>query len=167
MPDPNATAIATDLLHLESRCLDGRDWQQWLELYDPEVVYWVPAWRDEYAQTNDPDTEISQIYHDSRRGLQERVTRAQSGKSVTAMPLPRTTHFVTNIAAGFEADGDILARANWLVQVYNPRTEKQHSNFGHYELRLKQNAAQRWVISWKKIQIQNDLVPALIDFYML
>ncbi|WP_372720597.1 aromatic-ring-hydroxylating dioxygenase subunit beta [Immundisolibacter sp.] len=166
MADPNATAIATALLYLECRCLDARDWQQWLEVYDPDVVYWVPAWRDEHTQTSDPDTEISQIYHDSRRGLQERVMRAQSGKSVTAMPLPRTTHFVTNIEAEFESASEISVRANWLVQVYNPRTETQHSNFGDYDLRLRQDA-RRWVIRWKKIKIQNDLVPALIDFYTL
>ncbi len=164
MSDP--TAIATDLLYLESRCLDRRDWAQWLELYDEQAVYWVPAWRDEHAQTSDPDSEISQIYHDSRRGLEERVMRVQSGKSVTAMPLPRTTHFVSNIVGRFEAHGVIAAQANWMVQVYNPRTEKQHSNFGHYELRLQQTT-QRWRIVWKKTQLQNDLIPALIDFYTL
>lgn len=166
MPDQNATAIATDLLHLECRCLDGRDWAAWLELYAPNAVYWVPAWRDEYAQTSDPDTEISQIYHDTRRGLEERVQRVQSGKSVTALPLPRTTHFVSNIAGTFEADGVIAAQANWMVLLYNPRTERQHSNFGHYDLRLEK-IDRRWIIVRKKIQLQNDLVPALIDFYTL
>lgn len=166
MPDPTATAIATELLYLECRCLDSRDWAAWLELYGPSAVYWVPAWLDEYAQTSDPDTQISQIYHDARRDLEERVQRVQSGKSVTAMPLLRTTHFVSNIAGVFESDGAIAAQANWMVLVYSPRTEKQHNNFGHYELRLEK-IDQRWVIVRKKIQLQNDVVPALIDFYML
>ncbi|WP_448509263.1 aromatic-ring-hydroxylating dioxygenase subunit beta [Immundisolibacter sp.] len=166
MPDPIAASIATELLYLECRCLDDRDWAAWLELYDPNAVYWVPAWRDEYTQTGDPDTEISQIYHDTRRGLEERVMRVQSGKSVTALPLPRTTHFVSNIEAAFESDGLIAARASWMALIYNPRTEKQHSNFGHYELRL-QKTGQRWLIARKTIRLQNDLVPALIDFYTL
>lgn len=166
MPDQNASAIATDLLYLECRCLDARDWAAWLELYDPNAVYWVPAWRDEDTQTSNPDTEISQIYHDSRRGLEERVMRVQSGKSVTARPLPRTTHFVSNIEAVFESDDLIGARANWMALIYNPRTEKQHSNFGRYELRLHKTG-QRWLIARKTIRLQNDLVPALIDFYTL
>lgn len=166
MIDPNATAIATHLLYLECQYLDSRDWAAWLDIYDPKAVYWVPAWRNESTQTSDPDTEISQIYHDSRRGLEERVMRIQSGKSVTAMPLPRTTHFVSNIVGAFEADDVITGRANWMALIYNPRTERQHSNFGHCEVRL-QKTGQRWVISRKKILLQNDLVPALIDFYTL
>jgi benzoate/toluate 1,2-dioxygenase beta subunit/2,4,5-trichlorophenoxyacetic acid oxygenase 2 len=166
MPDPTASAIATELLYLECRCLDERDWAAWLELYAPQAVYWVPAWRDEYTQTGDPDTEISQIYHDARRGLEERVMRVQSGKSVTALPLPRTTHFVSNIEAVFESDDLIDARASWMPLIYNPRTERQHSNFGRYELRL-QKTGQPWLIARKTIRLQNDLVPALIDFYTL
>ena len=166
MPDPTATAIATELLHRECRCLDDRDWAAWLELYDAHAVYWVPAWRDEDTQTSDPETEISQIYHDSRRGLEERVMRVQSGKSVTALPLPRTTHFVSNIEAVFESDDLIAARASWMALIYNPRTERQHSNFGRYELRL-QKVGQRWLIARKTIRLQNDLIPALIDFYTL
>ena len=166
MSDPTASAIATELLYLEGRCLDERDWAAWLELYDPTAVYWVPAWRDEYTQTGDPDTEISQIYHDSRRGLEERVMRVRSGKSVTALPLPRTTHFVSNIEAAFEADDLIAAQASWMALIYNPRTERQHSNFGRYELRLR-STGPRWLITRKTIRLQNDRVPALIDFYTL
>lgn len=166
MPDPLATAIATELLHRECRCLDERDWTGWLDLYAPHAVYWVPAWRDENTQTSDPDTEISQIYHDTRRGLAERVMRVQSGKSVTALPLPRTTHFVSNIEGGLLPDGAICAQASWMVQVYHPRTERQQCNFGRYELRLGQADA-GWIIQRKIIRLQNDTVPALVDFYTL
>jgi 3-phenylpropionate/cinnamic acid dioxygenase small subunit len=166
MPDPTATAIAADLLHRECRYLDTRDWAAWLDLYAPNAVYWVPAWRDEYTQTSDPDSEISQIYHDSRSGLVERVMRVQSGKSVTTQPLPRTTHFVSNIEGTWEADGAIGAHACWMVQVHDPRTERQHGNFGRYELRLGETNA-GWVIARKIVRLQNDRVPALIDFYTL
>ncbi|MGE0811505.1 MAG: aromatic-ring-hydroxylating dioxygenase subunit beta [Immundisolibacter sp.] len=162
----DATAIATDLLHRECRYLDTRAWDAWLALYAPDAVYWVPAWRDEHTQTSDPDTEISQIFHDSRRGLEERVMRVRSGKSVTAQPLPRTTHFVSNVEARFDADGAIAAEASWMVQVYQPRSERQHANFGRYELRLAESA-QGWVIVRKLIRLQNDCVPALVDFYLL
>ena len=60
---PEATAVATDLLTLEGMYLDERDWDPWLNLYAHDAVYWVPAWCDEDTETNDPTTEISQIYH--------------------------------------------------------------------------------------------------------
>jgi 3-phenylpropionate/cinnamic acid dioxygenase small subunit len=92
--------------------------------------------------------------------------RVQSGKSVTALPLPRTTHFVSNIEGDFESTGVISAQASWMVQVYHPRTERQHCNFGRYELRLIKGAA-GWTIARKTIRLQNDRVPALVDFYTL
>ena len=162
--DPSA--IATALLHRECRHLDSRDWDAWLALYAPDAVYWVPAWRDEHTQTADPDTEISQIFHDSRHGLQERVMRLRSGKSVTTQPLPRTTHFVSNVEARLDADGRITADAAFLVQVYQPRSERQYTHFGRYELRFAA-AADGWVIARKVIRLQNDCVPALVDFYLL
>ena len=163
---PDAIAIATDVLHRECRHLDAREWDAWLALYAPDAVYWVPAWRDEHTQTADPDTEISQIFHDSRRGLEERVSRVRSGKSVTALPLLRTTHFVSNIEASLEPDGAVLAQASWMVQVYDPRRERQYANFGRYELRLVPGDG-GWTIARKIVRLQNDCVPALVDFYLL
>ena len=166
MSDQSATAIATELLYRESSALDRRNWQQWLDLYSEESVYWVPAWRNENEQVSDPNREVSLIYHDSRRGLQERVMRVESGKSVTAMPLPRTTHFITNIVASESAESTITVGANFMVQLFQPQREAHYVNFGDYELTL-QGHDNRWLITAKTIHLQNDLVPSLIDFYTL
>ena len=166
MPTIDATTVATDLLYREGMYLDDRDWDQWLGLYLPDAVYWVPAWKDEGTETADPDTEISQIYHDARQGLEERLMRIRSGKSVTSRPLPRTTHFVSNVVASSPRPGIIEARASWTVQVYEPRTTKHYSNFGHYELRLAEHAS-AWFIAWKKIHLKYECAPALLDFYLL
>lgn len=166
MLDQNAIAIATHVLCREGFCLDRRDWNEWLGLYAENAVYWVPAWRNEYEETENPDTEISLIYHDSRLGLEERVMRIQSRKSVTAVPLPRTTHFVSNIA-GSTKDQDIIdARANWMVHVYDVRTAREHVHCGWCELQL-QRRGDSWLILRKKIHLQNDRVPTVIDFYTL
>lgn len=166
MSAPDATDIAAALLYREAQLLDRRDWDGWLALYAEHATYWVPGWRDEDHQTTDPDTEVSQIFHDSRRGLEERVRRVTSDKSVTAMPLARTTHFVGNVLATFADADSIDADAVWQVHVYNPRSERQHTLFGRYELRLERAAA-GWRIARKTIRLQNDLLPALIDFYTL
>lgn len=166
MPDFNPTDVATDVLFREAAALDGRAWDKWISLFTDNAIYWVPAWRDENEETADPRSEISQIYHTSRRELKERVDRVVSNKSVTTMPLPRTTHFITNIIAQKIEHNHIDVQANWMVQVYQPRTTKQYVNFGHYEYRLS-NVESKWLINSKKIHLKNDLVPALIDFYTL
>ncbi len=166
MSELNPTAIANDLLIREGICLDDQRWQDWLQLYAEDAIYWVPAWLNETTETSDPDSEISQIYHHSRRGLQERVMRVESGKSVTALPTPRTTHFFSNLLAEQPTPGLIVARASWITQVYEPRTTKRYANFGHYELELKLHQT-IWLIARKKIHLKNDCVPTLVDFYTL
>lgn len=161
-----AAAIAEEHLFTEGRVLDEQDWDGWLSLYTAQAVYWVPAWRDEHTLTADPDTEISHIYHDSLGALAERVARVRSGKSVTTLPLARTTHFSTNVLAAYAADGSIAASASWMVQVYEPRTARQYANCGRYDLELVQ-AHGAWACRRKRIVLRNDRVPTLIDFYTL
>lgn len=31
-------------LYYEARLLDDRLWDEWLNCYSPQVVYWMPAW---------------------------------------------------------------------------------------------------------------------------
>lgn len=166
--NPPASTIANDMLNRLGATLDDRAWDAWLELYHEDAVYRVPAWRDEDTETGDPDREISQIYHDSRAGLGERISRVRSGQSVTALPLPRTTHFTSNVAASTvagKADA-ISVRASAMVHVYQPRTGLQTVNFGHYELVLS-GRGDDWRVARHVIHLKNDCVPALIDFYTL
>jgi benzoate/toluate 1,2-dioxygenase beta subunit/2,4,5-trichlorophenoxyacetic acid oxygenase 2 len=164
----SATVIASDLLNRLGAALDDRAWDTWLDLYHEDALYWVPAWRDEDTETSNPDREISQIYHDRRAGLEERISRVRSGQSVTALPLPRTTHFTSNVAASVAHDdvNTISVRASAMVHVYQPRSGSQSVNFGYYELRLT-CVGGVWRVARHIIHLKNDCVPALIDFYTL
>ncbi len=166
MIDRDAVAIATEVIVLEGSYLDRKQWKEWLQLYSEDVVYWVPAWRSEYEETDDPNTQVSVIYHDSRVGLEERVTRIESRKSVTAMPLPRTVHYVSNVIGSIKDQETIEAQMNWMVQIYDPRTANEHRNFGWSEVQIK-NCGERWKISQKTIHLQNDRLPPVMDFYLL
>ena len=82
MTNAEARLIAEELLFREAFYLDHSDWTPWIQMYEVDAEYWLPAWRDEYETTADPNTEVSLIYHDSRRGLEERISRIESRKSV-------------------------------------------------------------------------------------
>lgn len=164
--EPAASAIAARIVHKEGRLLDRRDWQGWLDLYVPDALFRVPAWRDEATETVDPAREISLIHHESRRGLEERVMRVRSQQSVTALPLPRTTHFASGIEGAEVAPGRIEAEANLMIAVHDPRTALSHSYFGWCELTLRADGTD-WRIARKIFHLQNDCVAAVLDFYML
>ena len=161
-----ALDIANELLVREAFLIDRRDWGGWLALYAEDAVFWVPAWRDESTEIDDPEREISLIYHTQRVGLEERVMRLRSRVSLTTMPMPRTTHFLSNLAVIGPTARRIDARVNFQVQIFEPRTTTQRVHFGYYEVALVLSN-DGWQIARKKIHLLNDSVSPVIDFYLL
>jgi benzoate/toluate 1,2-dioxygenase beta subunit/2,4,5-trichlorophenoxyacetic acid oxygenase 2 len=166
MNAPQASAIANEMLVREGFLIDRRDWTAWLALYTEDAVFWVPAWRDENTETDNPQTEISLIYHTERVGLEERVMRLRSRTSLTTMPMPRTTHFIGNLCVSEASAERVAARCSFQVQIFEPRTAIQRVHFGYYEVALVRASAD-WQIASKKIHLQNDSVSPVLDFYLL
>jgi benzoate/toluate 1,2-dioxygenase beta subunit/2,4,5-trichlorophenoxyacetic acid oxygenase 2 len=166
MADLQACALAADLLHREARCLDLQDWDGWLEHYDEQAVYWVPAWKSESELVGDVQREVSLIYHTHRSELAERVLRIRSRKSVTAMPLPRTAHLITNVLVDRAAPNGMAGTATWTVHAHDPRVARSQTHFGRYEFELALRPG-GWRIVFKKIVLLNDRIPTVIDFYAL
>jgi benzoate/toluate 1,2-dioxygenase beta subunit/2,4,5-trichlorophenoxyacetic acid oxygenase 2 len=158
-----AETIST-LLFREALHLDRKEWDAWLALFAPNAVFWVPAWLNEDTPTHDPDTQTSLIYHDSRYGLEERVARIRSRKSVTAMPLPRTAHTVTNVLVVSNEADRIEATASFTVNIFDPRTARARVHFGQYDVTAAPHGG-TYLIERKKILLLNDRVATTLDFY--
>ena len=157
---------AANILFREAAYLDKGMWDLWIAMYREDAVFWMPAWRDEYETTQDPLTETSLIYHDARWGLEERIARIESRKSITALPLPRTLHQIGNVEL-LDGDGSTMnTEAAFAVHVYDPRTMKEHTRYGRYEHRLVRED-DRWLIARKKITLVNDRIPTVLDFYSI
>ncbi|MGY3602835.1 aromatic-ring-hydroxylating dioxygenase subunit beta [Bradyrhizobium sp. Leo121] len=154
------------LLFVEAHLLDDKAWDAWAELYRADAVFWVPSWLNEYDLVTDPDTQISFIYHTSRAQLQERIGRIQSRKSITALPLPRTLHVITNTVLSERDESFVEARSSWTTHVFDPRTRRQHLHFGVYEHTLVRSP-EGYRIARKKIVIMNDCIPTVVDFYSI
>lgn len=163
-------AAAAELLYAEALCLDQKRWQDWLDLYEPDAVYWVPSWRKEHQLIENPDAEISFTYLEEKRQLEERVRRIKGGKTVTALPLPRTLHSVGNVrleavTPASEAQPETWrVGAAWTTHLYDPRTMRQHQLFGLYEYTLRCRKG-RLSIARKKVVLMNDRVPTVLDIY--
>jgi len=157
---------AAAFLFREARHLDMHEWDAWVAMYRKDAVYWLPAWRDEYQTTTDPQTEVSMIFHNTRLGLEERIARIESRKSITALPLPRTLHQIGNVELRAASPAQIETEATFAVHVYDPRTAKEHTRFGRYQHVISREQ-ETWLIAKKKIILVNDKVPAVLDFYSI
>jgi 3-phenylpropionate/cinnamic acid dioxygenase small subunit len=160
-------AAGADLLAREASFLDERRWDEWVALFAPDCVYWVPTWTGEGKLTANPQTELSLMYFAGRGGLEDRIVRIRSGRSPAALPLPRTTHMVGNILALEKLQPQRLRlRSSWTCHAFFPLMDATHTFFGRaeYDLALRDGA---WLIAKKKTILENDRIPMPIDIYCL
>jgi len=157
-------AAGIELVHREVRFLDEQRWDEWLALYLEDCEYWMPAWKADGTLTNDPRTELSHIYYASRAGLEDRVVRIRSGKSAASTPMPRTAHIVGSVLALESPDDRLRLASTWVCHAYFPRSHETHAFFGRTEHELVVREGD-WRIAKKKILLQNDYIPTMLDVY--
>lgn len=162
MSAPLTRAEAEDLLYREALLIDRQRFAEWLELFTPDVEFWMPAWRDETTTTQDPDRELSLIYYKGRRNLEDRVMRLTSGLSTASSPLARVVHQVTNVMVLEATEGAATVSAAFTCHRYDVRMNRTDCFFGRYEYALVlQDGA--WRIARKKIVLLNDTIPTVVD----
>lgn len=159
-----SAAESAEYLYREALLLDRLDLEGWLELYTDDCVFWMPAWRDDGMQTEDPQRELSLIYYRGRRNLEDRVKRIRSGFSVASAVMPRVSHVIGNVLVEGGSDELVRLSSSFVVNVHDVRANRSHAYFGRYEhdLRFQQGT---WKISKKIIRLMNDVVPTMLDVY--
>lgn len=160
-------AAGEELLQREGAYLDEQRWDEWIALFAPDCEYWVPTWTSDRTLATDPQREMSHIYYANRQGLEDRIVRIRSGSSPASTPMPRTAHLVTAVLA-LEAPTPerLKLRSTWSSHVFFPRRRTSHTFFGyaHYEIARCEND---WLIQRKKVVLQNDYIPSMLDFYCI
>ncbi len=155
---------ASNLICREATLLDRHLWDDWIDLYTEDAVYWVPSWVNEEETTDDPELQLNLIYLRNRGGLEDRVFRIESRDSYASVPLDRTVHLVGNIVVGEENDGEVEATASCLVHSYGKKGGLTRGSL--YDFRLRRvNGALR--ICRKKIVFIDDRLEGPIDVYHL
>jgi 3-phenylpropionate/cinnamic acid dioxygenase small subunit len=159
---PELLARCADLLYREAAYLDERRWTEWLDLYITDAEFWVPAWDEDGKPTNDPLSQLSLIYYDSRAGLEDRVWRIESGLSPASSPTVRTCHMISNVRITEIINGQPQVSSHWQVNIYQPEKQISSSYFGFYEHSLC-SEDERLRIVRKKIILLNDVVATALD----
>jgi 3-phenylpropionate/cinnamic acid dioxygenase small subunit len=157
-------AAGIDLVHREARYLDEQRWDDWLALYTEDCEYWMPAWKADGTPTANPQAELSHIYYANRAGLEDRIVRIRSGKSPASTPMPRTAHVIGSVLPLESPAERLRLGSTWVTQVYFPRSRESHAFFGRSEHELSLRDGD-WRIAKKKILLQNDYIPTMLDVY--
>lgn len=160
------TEQAAELIYREALALDRKDFDTWIDMYTPDCLYWMPAWRDDDTQTEDPDRELSLIYYRGRRNLEDRVKRIRSGHSVASNVMPRVSHMISNVMVVESSDERMIVGSSFIVNLQDTRVNRTHAFFGRYEHELVLVDGE-WKIGGKIIRLINDVVPTMLDIYCI
>src|SRR5512145_436822 len=103
------SAVASFLYH-EAHLMDTNRYEEWLALWTPDALYWVPCNNDDI----DPSREVSLIYDDYER-LQQRVQRLMSGTVLAQDPAPRMRRLVSNIEVETVDADHLVVGSNFIL----------------------------------------------------
>jgi benzoate/toluate 1,2-dioxygenase beta subunit len=144
--DPATRDEFRRLLEREARLLDQLRYDDWLALYAPECIYWVPS----TPEAGDPRREISVMFDDRRR-LEDRIYRFRTGYAWSQAPASRTVRLVTNVEVFATARPDTrMVRSNFLIsEFWGDETRALTGWAGH---RMVGNP-QGWKIQAKQVNL--------------
>jgi 3-phenylpropionate/cinnamic acid dioxygenase small subunit len=146
--DSNERDLLRGLLEREARNLDRRLFEQWLDLFTPECVYWVPS----TPEGGDPRAQIA-IMFDDRRRLEDRIYRLRTGYAWSQAPSSRTSRIVSNVEVFRSTrDDQRLVRSNFAISEFWDGQTRVLSGWSGHRLR-KQDG--RWLISAKQVNLLN------------
>jgi 3-phenylpropionate/cinnamic acid dioxygenase small subunit len=132
------------LIEQEARLLDQLKFDEWLTMYAPECIYWVPS----TPEIGDPRREVS-ISFDDRRRMEDRIYRLRTGYAWSQAPKSRTVRMVSNVEV-FVADAARMVRSNFLISEFRPDGTRFLSGWcGH---RFVQDGG-RWLIAVRQVNL--------------
>jgi 3-phenylpropionate/cinnamic acid dioxygenase small subunit len=147
------------LIEKEARLLDQLRFDEWLAMYAPECVYWVPG----TPQAGDPRREIA-ISFDDRRRMEDRIFRLRTGYAWSQAPKSRTVRMISNVELFSTARRAVrMVRSNFLISEFRPDGVRFLSGWCGHRL-IEQNG--RWLIEVRQVNLidcdQNLRNPSII-----
>jgi benzoate/toluate 1,2-dioxygenase beta subunit len=144
--DPAVRQACGALLLREARLLDEGRFEDWLALFAPECVYWLPG----TPAGGDPRGEVALCF-DDRRQLEGRIYRLRTGYAWSQVPASRTSHIVSNVEV-FESDEPAvwMVRSSLLISEFRAGETRLLSGWcAHRIARL----AEGWRIRVKQVNL--------------
>jgi 3-phenylpropionate/cinnamic acid dioxygenase small subunit len=144
--DPAERDAFRQLLEREARLLDQLRYEDWLDLYTVECIYWVPS----TPNAGDPRREIAVMFDDRRR-LEDRIYRLRTGFAWSQAPASRTVRLIANVEVFATAREDVrMLRSNFLIsEFWGDETRILTGWTGHRVVR----AGGAWKIQAKQVNL--------------
>lgn len=123
------------LLYRQAECLDGKDWQGFIDLFTEDGLYWVPASPDQTTGDGVPS-----IFYEDRDLMTVRMKRIGHPRAWSQKTEWGTTHVVSNVVLEKQdtKTGDVIARSRFhMMEFRNDGTRHFAGAYVHHLRRTK------------------------------
>ncbi|MEN9223446.1 MAG: aromatic-ring-hydroxylating dioxygenase subunit beta [Thermostichus sp. BF3_bins_97] len=144
--DSKTQREAEALLFAEARLIDLGQFQEWLNLFVPECLYWAPV----VPMGGDPRKQVSLIFDDRRR-MEDRVAWLTCGFAYAQTPPSRTCRILGNIEVfQTQREDELRVRSNQIIQEFRVSQSRTFAGWcGH----LLRQTSEGWRIVIKQVHL--------------
>ena len=117
-------------LYRQAELLDGKQWQDWIDLFAPDGIYWMPPERSYKTWDGQPA-----IFAEDRNLMEVRMNRVLHPDAWSQRPLWETNHVVSNVQVSKGKNGTLVVKSRFHMMELR-RDDVRHFA-GSYEHHLK------------------------------
>jgi 3-phenylpropionate/cinnamic acid dioxygenase small subunit len=144
---------------VEAELLDERRFDEWLDLFDEDVRYWMPIARNvHFEQLEREYTEHSESnwFDEGKEILRKRVLQIQGGDHWAEEPRSRTTHIVANVRVDKENGAEVTVKSRFIV--YACRLEHDVDFFVGKRIDILRREQSSWKILRRTIYLDQSVL---------
>jgi benzoate/toluate 1,2-dioxygenase beta subunit len=138
--------ISQFLFH-EARLLDEHRWDEWLRLFTPDGLYWVPLVHGQTDHLNH-----ASLFCENALLRSMRARRLEQARAYSQQPPTRTVHVLGNISLESRTQGGCVVRSAF--QLLEWRKTEQRA-FGGSVLHTLRREGDAWRIEMKRVELVN------------
>lgn len=144
-----------DFLYVEARHADEARYDEWEELLEPDMFYWVPAGD---AENPDPDTTVS-VIADNRTRLKNRIAQLKTGLRLAQQPASPMRRLLSNFEFKALSETEFRVECNFALFEYRIQATREMTIWaGRYEYRLRRRG-DSFGVFYKRIGLTNSSDP--------
>ena len=118
-------------LYQQSELLDSKRWQEWIDLFTPDGIYWMPPERSYTTWDGTPA-----IFAEDRNLMEVRMRRVLHPDAWSQRPLWETNHVVSNVVIENEKpNGDVVVRSRFHMMELRRDDVRHFAGSYRHELR--------------------------------
>ena len=119
-----------EFLFFQSELLDGKHWSAYIDLFDDDGVYWMPASPDQTEWLDSPS-----IFAEDRPMMEVRMGRVTHPNAWSQAPAWATSHIVGNVVVEQETETELRVRSRFMMTELR-RDQTRHFT-GQYQHTLR------------------------------